>query len=688
MPLIKLKPCCMKNNLRPTNHHSQLMSFIKKKQAVIGLFLGTAGLFFSTVAGAQTNSRLAQAEAYFAAGEYYTAAHLYEQMIHPPRGEKTPTGFPLNSKKGGKSFASNLAVADLMFRQAECYRLARYWPEAAALYRSCFEQDAGKYAAALYWYAVCQRSLGNDTAALTALDRFAREHAGHALQPDAQKELQTVRFIQEQKARPDSVLYRVAKMHMPGTGSAFAAVTSANNNYLFSAPQKVTVASGINPNRNRLFYGTPGDSILHGLNIEGLDTSLHQGAASLSSDGLHLYLTQWTKQAGQKKAAIYHTVKKEGGWSRPELLSSVNEAGFSSQQPFCSADGKYLFFASNRPGGLGGFDIWMAALQSDGSTGPAIHAGSIINSAANEEAPFYHQSEKTLVFASDRAPGMGGYDLFFARGELAEWQVPQNPGHPVNSSRDDLYFSARQDGSLLDQAIISSDRGSECCLATYTIHKAAKKQWQKGRVLDCANGQPLPAVKLGMSGANGLLADLTTDSDGVYSVPLEGKKPEQLILNKEGYDTKTAALQQSALNESAWHTDTVLYADICLQQTAVIKVENVVTVFFEFDKSALNERAMLQVDSIYQVLISDTTATVQIAGYTDGKGSVAYNKKLSDKRAKACADYLQAKGIAAERINLESFGACCPLQMEQINGRDNPDGRSVNRRALINVRRQ
>jgi outer membrane protein OmpA-like peptidoglycan-associated protein len=84
-------------------------------------------------------------------------------------------------------------------------------------------------------------------------------------------------------------------------------------------------------------------------------------------------------------------------------------------------------------------------------------------------------------------------------------------------------------------------------------------------------------------------------------------------------------------------------------------------------------------------LVENPKATIQVSGYTDGLGSVEYNKILSDKRAKACADYLIAKGIDASRISFESFGACCPVEMEMINGRDNPDGRSMNRRALINI---
>jgi outer membrane protein OmpA-like peptidoglycan-associated protein len=125
-----------------------------------------------------------------------------------------------------------------------------------------------------------------------------------------------------------------------------------------------------------------------------------------------------------------------------------------------------------------------------------------------------------------------------------------------------------------------------------------------------------------------------------------------------------------------------------IKKLLTIKAENVVTVFFDFDKSDLKPEAIKKLDSVYDVLITLPVATLQISGYTDGKGTDAYNKVLSDKRARACANYFINKGIDAGRISFESFGACCPLEMELINGRDNPDGRSRNRRALINISKE
>ena len=125
--------------------------------------------------------------------------------------------------------------------------------------------------------------------------------------------------------------------------------------------------------------------------------------------------------------------------------------------------------------------------------------------------------------------------------------------------------------------------------------------------------------------------------------------------------------------------------DEFIEKRVILKPETVATVYFDFDMYNLKDSATEKLDSVYKVLVETPGATLQISGYTDGFGTVEYNKGLSDRRARACYDYLVAKGIDSSRISFESFGACCPLEMELINGLDNAAGRAKNRRALINV---
>jgi tetratricopeptide (TPR) repeat protein len=136
------------------------------------------GSIFLVQAQAQSSKQLVQADEYFAAGDYFTAANLYKQFLNPATKSNT-TGFPLNSKRnsGGNSFNYENKT-EILFKQAESYRLANYASEAAALYRQCFEKDSAKYAAALYWLAVCQSNTGNYQAASESIEKFLREFAG------------------------------------------------------------------------------------------------------------------------------------------------------------------------------------------------------------------------------------------------------------------------------------------------------------------------------------------------------------------------------------------------------------------------------------------------------------------------------------------------------------------------------
>ena len=209
-----------------------------------------------------------------------------------------------------------------------------------------------------------------------------------------------------------------------------------------------------------------------------------------------------------------------------------------------------------------------------------------------------------------------------------------------------------------------------------------------GIIRDCRNNEPLSDAEVVIKDAAGKTLRTTTGNNGKYKFELTSDVNQQeLFVSKELYKEKTGGITVEANDESDWLTDIVINTAICLEKKLVIKPETVVTLYFDFDKSQLKDRSTAQLDSIYTVLVENSTATIQISGFTDGRGSIEYNRILSDKRAKACADYLIQKGLNTSRISFESFGACCPVEMELINGRDNADGRSKNRRALINITR-
>jgi OOP family OmpA-OmpF porin len=636
-----------------------------------------------------TKEPLRLADQYFAAGEYYTAAYLYEQYLNPSKLNTKDQVFPVYTNKRKPVALKEAPRQAILYKQAESYRLANYWLQADSVYKKCTDNID-----AIYWQAVCERSLGKYAEAEENLHKYLQAtNTEKQFIEAAEKEWATLQFISKQLARPDTALTTLHKLNMPGSyeKGAFALVPVSGNRYLITSTKTdAGVLSGTNPHNSHLFYAVLNkDSLgeLTALSLPAEDLLNNQGAASVSPNGNCIYFTQWQKVNGRTVSAIYVIKQNNGSWLAPALLERVNNNVSNSKQPFCTADGKYLFFATDRPGGSGGFDIWYAPLQEDGSAGEPVHAGAVINTAADEQAPVYHTSSGALVFATNGRQGMGGYDLFTAKGHATTWSQPVNMGYPVNSARDDIYFFAPEKTSLLADAVIGSDRGAGCCLETYRINKAPKSNRLTGVVLDNKNYKPVSNADIVLTTPTGTTRQTTTDITGnyVFDSVENSLKDFTITVTKQAYRDTTALVTITKTDESNLLTDRLYNTDLFIDKLFVLRPENVVTVFFDFDMHNLKPEAVRKLDSVYTILMDLPAATLQISGYTDGRGSDEYNKKLSDKRARACADYFIKKGIAASRISFESFGACCPLEMELINGRDNPDGRSRNRRALINI---
>jgi len=677
---------------------------IKITATLLALAIATVASIKSQ--GQQAKGPVQLADQYYAAGEYYTAANLYEQFLHPSKKQKTISEFPLNikAKRQVVSAPNSVSRTDILFKQAESYRLANYWQQAAAAYKECIDKDPSEYSSALYWYAVCERSLSHFDSAWESVKQYLNTTNGKGqFKEAAEKELQTLQFIHQQLGRPDSVLVKTQKLNVAGSNEkgAFALAHVSGNEFLVTSTQTDSVkTNGINPYHSRLFSATLNNGSLDEMKpvvLPSTDQWINQGAASISPDGKYLYFSQWKKENGKVVSSIYYSVKQGTRWSSATRLPVVNINTYNSKQPFCTSDGKYLFFSSDRPGGSGKFDIWYAPLRDDGMTGQPVNLGTSVNTSDDEQAPFYQNSSGTLVFSSNGYTGMGGYDLFAVKGSETTWKTPENLGYPVNSSRDDIYFFVPEKTNLLGSAVVGSDRGQGCCLETYSIVKTPKNKRLTGSLFDCKDNTPLAEAQVILKDGYGKTWKATTNANGKYNFEIgnEDHEPLTLSASKDSYLDTTSAFIVENTDESDLLTDKLINADLCIakkpepkpEPVLVIKAEDVVTVYFDFDKSLLKPEALHKLDSIYNIMVELPVTTIQISGYTDGLGTDAYNKVLSDKRARACASYLIQKGIDSSRVSFVSFGACCPVEMEKINGRDNPDGRSRNRRALINVKK-
>ncbi|HEY3027865.1 MAG TPA: hypothetical protein VGJ55_17080 [Pyrinomonadaceae bacterium] len=142
-------------------------------------------------------------------------------------------------------------------------------------------------------------------------------------------------------------------------------------------------------------------------------------------------------------------------WSAPVNLGPAINSAFSDQGPAISKNGLSLYFTSNRPGGLGGFDMYVSQRASiDDAWGSPVNLGPTVNTTFDEGNPAFSRDEHLMFFQSKRPGGLGGIDLWVSQREHThddfDWQLPVNLGPGVNSAADDngpSYFDNQEDGA-------------------------------------------------------------------------------------------------------------------------------------------------------------------------------------------------------------------------------------------------
>jgi tetratricopeptide (TPR) repeat protein len=180
--------------------------------------------------------------------------------------------------------------------------------------------------------------------------------------------------------------------------------------------------------------------------VDDLDSKGNDAGIALSNDGQTLFSFRSTPEDG---GDIYMSKLSGTSWSKPERMGSNINTKYWEGSCSLTSDGKTLYFASERPGGFGGRDIYYSRLQKDGTWGPAHNLGANINTPLNDDAPFIHPDGVTLFFSSEGWNSMGGYDIFYSTLNLEDstWNRPVNLGYPINSPDDDRYYVLSADGT-------------------------------------------------------------------------------------------------------------------------------------------------------------------------------------------------------------------------------------------------
>ncbi len=215
------------------------------------------------------------------------------------------------------------------------------------------------------------------------------------------------------------------------------------------------------------------------LDIEPDDKSWSIAAPALSSDGNRLYYSLYPSVGGDKYSSIHYSEKSGDSWSKPKAMDApINLPETSSKQATLIQDPEtgeeVMLFASNRPGGLGGFDLWYARLDENKNASAVSHLGSPVNSRRDEVSPYFQRGTNALFFSSDRASsGLGELDVYTVQYQpSSKTGKVLNLGRPVNSSADDYYFTINPEGDsghLSSNRVVDEDVRTTCCNRIYTI---------------------------------------------------------------------------------------------------------------------------------------------------------------------------------------------------------------------------
>lgn len=415
-----------------------------------------------------------------------------------------------------------------------------------------------------------------------------------------------------------------------------------------------------------------------------INTSENEGAQCISADGRLLFFTGCGRPDGQGSCDIYMSVRKEGKWSNPVNLGLPVNTGAWESQPSVSADGRYLYFTSNRNGGKGKMDIWRAEKTAISSEGFPVYGKVInlegINTPGDELSPFIHADGKTLYFSSDYWPGLGGKDLFWVTIENGKTSAPHNLGYPINTSADEEGMVVEVGG---EHAWFTSNHAGfgGCDIFTFPLPVEARPQlvsYVKGKVIDNKTKNTLfPEIKLYDLTSNQVIQHITPiENEGDFLVCLPLKMNYGLSIQKEGY----LFCSRNFDLERTYSSTDPLNLLIGLDPIEKGKVTVLNNIFFDTDSFNLKPQSKPQLDEIVAFMNKNPGLVIEIGGHTDNKGSETYNRDLSDKRAVSVVRELVDRGLSQKRLKSKGYGFSKPVADNSTE-----EGRAVNRRTEFKI---
>lgn len=580
-------------------------------------------------------------------------------------------------------------------RVARTYRMLFDYENAALWYGKLLEFKEENEAENIFHYGVLLMNLEKYSEAKTAFSEYATR-----IQKPASEFLTWCDWAVVHK--DSTVKYSVYKTDLE-TGSRSMGIAFYKNGLVYAKPQILEF------NEKTAFYDLAyvacKDSVKFDLPVvlQGdLNRSFYEGTPNFSADQQTLYYTGnsslTTKyrprkadklkisQSGVNILKIYIATVKSEVWSGvQEFVFNSNE--YDCVFPHLTQDGKALYFVSNMPGGLGGYDIYRSMKDASGKWMKPENLGNKVNTAFDEMYPFVNGD--SLFFSSKGKPGFGGADIYVARLNGNAVQEVSNLGKPFNSPKDDFSFIAKRVNGLLEGYFSSNREGTHGYDRIYFFRQHPKPVYPdtiSGIALNKITLQPLKNVKITLvrkdpKKGNEQVEQKVTNETGKVELILDKHIPYEVTFELDGFQKKVVEIPAEERDDAiAQFGD--LQLEPAIAKNTVIKIPNI---YFDYDKATLRPESFKVLAQIIDFLNDNPTIRVEMSAHTDARGSDPYNLKLSQKRAESTVKYLIEHGIDAKRLVPKGYGETKILNQCKNGVKCSEEEHEFNRRVEMKV---
>ncbi len=412
-----------------------------------------------------------------------------------------------------------------------------------------------------------------------------------------------------------------------------------------------------------------------------INTTGNEGAQCISPDGQYLYFAGCGREDGLGKCDIYYSKLIGNSWSKPQNIGAPVNSPYWESQPSLSADGKSLYFVSDRKGGYGSYDIYLSRYLGSGKWSNPINLGPNINTNGSELSPFIHADNQTLYFSSDGWPGFGQNDIFFSKKSKSGFsEKPKNIGFPINTSQEESSLVISNDGKKAYFASNSLQGFGGLDLYSFELYEAARPNfvtYVKGNVFDKTTSQKLSALVEIIDVATGDTVAQTSSNEitGLFLSSLPAGKTYAFNVYREGYlfYSDQFALENKKQIEA-------FKIPVPLSPISIGAKISLRNIFFETNSFKLKNESKYELIKLNEFLKSNPSVRIEISGHTDNVGADATNQTLSTNRAKSVYDYMVKLGIDSKRLVFKGYGKSQPVDVNTTE-----IGKARNRRTEVKI---